>query len=131
MVIVVNNEKCTGCRICELICSAYHEGIFAPERSRVKIKSKISSADEPMLCRQCDKPPCVEACQYGALSKSDYGAILVDESKCVGCGICVDICPYNAISLDPNIKKPLICDLCNGDPMCVKWCPRKALKFNE
>ena len=127
--IVVNKEKCVGCRICELICSARHEGVFAPERSRVKIKSKISHANEPMLCRQCDKPLCVEACPSGALSKSDYGAILGDESKCVGYGACVDACPYGAISLDPNKKIPLICDLCNGDPMCVKWCPKNALEF--
>lgn len=129
--ILVDSEKCIGCRICELVCSAHHEGIFFPEKSRVKIMSKGPLEDVPTLCRQCDEPPCVRECPSDALIRSDHGVISVEEGKCEGCGICVSTCPYNAISLDPDTKKPLICDLCSGDPMCAKWCPRKALKFNE
>ncbi len=36
-VLVVNHEKCTGCRLCELVCAVKHDGISNPARSRIKV----------------------------------------------------------------------------------------------
>ncbi len=36
-VLAINPEKCTGCRLCELVCSVYHDGVSNAARSRIKI----------------------------------------------------------------------------------------------
>ena len=36
--IEVRMEKCTGCRLCELACSAVKIGEFNPRSSRIKVR---------------------------------------------------------------------------------------------
>jgi len=49
----------------------------------------------------------------------------VDESKCVGCGICVEKCPIEAISLIDG-KAHDDKNKCIGCGVCVHHCPEKA-----
>ena len=47
-------------------------------------------------------PACVTVCPTGASYKrAEDGIVLVDESKCIGCGLCAWACPYGARELDP------------------------------
>jgi len=71
----------------------------------------------------------MHACPLNIIKREKTGAIVVDEEKCVGCGLCVQSCPYGAITVDPLTKCALKCDLCNGDPECVKHCPGGALSY--
>ena len=48
--------------------------------------------------------------------------MLVDESKCTGCGDCVRACPGKVMRLHPRTSKAMVCDLCGGEPECVKAC---------
>ena len=57
--------------------------------------------------------------------------VLIDELKCIGCGICSLACPFGAISYDDKSKIAFKCDLCSGDPMCAKVCGPKTIKYNE
>ena len=126
--IKVNPEKCTGCRICELICSADKHSEFNPKRSRVRIvKMERFFIDIPTVCQQCSKPLCLKSCDSGAIEKTDNGVMVVDREKCTGCGDCVSACPFDAIFLDPVDDKAIVCDLCQGNPKCVQWCPTEAL----
>jgi Fe-S-cluster-containing dehydrogenase component len=121
--------KCSGCRKCEIACSLYHENKIWPEASRVRVFMSVPGAEVPHLCVQCDDYPCVESCPFKALSVSEKtGAVLVDEAKCTGCGICIDACPGKIPHLHPSRKRILICDLCDGKPECVKIC--KEGKWN-
>ena len=124
----VDPEKCTGCRICELICSAQKNGEFNPKRSRIRIaKMERFFIDIPTVCQQCTKPLCRKSCESGAIEKADSGIMIVDQEKCIGCGDCVTACPFDAIFVDPVDDKAIVCDLCQGDPKCVQWCPTEAL----
>ena len=68
-VIVVDHEKCTGCRQCELVCSVFHSGASNPARSRIRVvKWENEGIYLPMTCQNCEKPFCVEVCPTGALS---------------------------------------------------------------
>lgn len=120
----------------------------------------------PIMCNHCegnekDKiPPCVKACpEYpadrrvfitpdgkkiryrdGATYKRPDGLILIDHTKCIGCGKCIDACPYGVRSFDPFIKagkKPEKQSIskCNGcvhrvdngiEPACVNTCQGRA-----
>jgi Fe-S-cluster-containing hydrogenase component 2 len=57
------------------------------------------------------------------------GAVLVNEEKCTGCGLCIPSCPIGILKVDPVTHVAIKCDLCGGDPECVKRCPEKALKY--
>lgn len=127
--LLVDAEKCTGCKQCSLACSLTKEQIFDLNRGRIKIWKKEDIAlGLQFLCEQCDAHPCIKSCPEGALSRNETtGIITVNNEKCKSLGHCVEACPYHGIRLHPVTMKPLICDLCGGDPYCEKHCVPGAL----
>lgn len=91
----------------------------------------------PKLCNHCDKPPCVQVCPVGATFSTPEGAVLVDESYCVGCRYCIQACPYGARYLHPEKKVADKCTFCyhritkGALPACVEVCPTQARVFGE
>ena len=131
--LLVDSEKCTGCKQCSLACSLTKEDLFDPHRGRIKVWKKEDIAlGIQFLCEQCDAHPCIDACPESALSRDEAtGIIAVNESKCTGHGKCVEACPYGGIRLHPETSKAIVCDLCGGDPYCVKHCVPGALQWVE
>jgi len=131
--LVVDPDACTGCRVCELVCSFYHTKEFNPERSRIRIiKDDSMGINVPMVCQQCEKPLCVEACPVEAIQKDEQtGVVTINEEKCIGCKLCVLACPFGGTSIDPELGLAIKCDLCGGDPQCAKYCITKAISYVE
>ena len=126
----IDAEKCTGCRICELICAFNKHEEFNPKRSRIRIvKMERFFLDVPVVCQQCPEPFCVAECPAGALKKGEDHVVRVVEDLCTGCERCIDACPFGGVSIDPRTKTAIICDLCRGAPECVQWCPTKAIEL--
>jgi anaerobic carbon-monoxide dehydrogenase iron sulfur subunit len=132
-VLMVNYEKCTGCRLCELVCSVVHEGVSNPFRSRIKImKWESEGLYIPMSCQQCEDAPCMNVCPVKAISRDEkLNRVMVDYNVCIGCRMCVTACPFGAMNYDSVGKKVVKCDLCDGDPQCVRFCETKALEYVE
>lgn len=81
----VRPNLCTGCRICELICSLHLTEQFNPSKSAVKLVKRqsegicfpivspfggvlVDNTGEPILCDLCDgTPKCAQLCPTGAL----------------------------------------------------------------
>ena len=128
MKIAIDYEKCSGCKICEQICTFSHEKEFNPRRARIKVVHTVREGlSIPKTCNQCQE--CISVCPEEAIYWDDeLGTIRVDADRCSGCGICVDSCEQTAIFIDPVTGKANICDLCGGDPQCVKWCPEEVLQ---
>ncbi len=70
------------------------------------------------------------------LSRNDYSwsnvfeskRVIVDESKCNGCGACINSCVFNALSI--NDSKLVIDSLaCDGCGSCIHACPFNALSL--
>lgn len=135
--LVVNSEKCCGCRICEMTCSMSQLGIFNPRKALLRVEinrlprpeTELSQIDVPVVCLQCDPAPCSEACPEGAIEKAAFGAWIVDRERCTSCGLCVEACPYAVIAMDAKEGSARKCDLCQGNPSCVENCPLEALTF--
>lgn len=129
--IEVTPEKCTGCRLCTMLCSVMNTGICGTMRSRIQVVTfQEEGLDVPLVCRQCEDAPCIKICPVNALSRDpDTGAVVYDRNVCFGCRSCMLICPFGAISIDPDTGQPFKCELCGGDPMCVKLCETKALQY--
>lgn len=124
--------KCTGCKLCELVCSGEKEGEFNPLLSRIRTVRLGTVVNTSLACRLCDEPTCVRACPTKALSQDEpSGLIRVDEDRCTGCGWCIEACEFGAITLPADREHVLVCDLCDGDPRCVEMCPQEALSLKN
>jgi Fe-S-cluster-containing dehydrogenase component len=132
-IISIDASLCTGCRICEMVCSLSHTGACWPERARLRVVTEEADGridSVPILCMQCEVPACRLACPTGATFEGGpAGARLVASEKCIGCSACVWACPFGASALDPVTQVAFRCDQCEGDPLCVRHCPTGALKY--
>ena len=104
--IIIREEYCMGCRLCEVHCVTQHskskdiikayKGEFPRPVSGIYFEEKgpISFA---LQCRHCDDAPCLEACLTGSMFRDkESGRVLHDTEKCVGCWMCIMACPYGA-----------------------------------
>lgn len=130
-VLNIDYEKCTGCRLCELVCSVYHEGVSNPTKSRINIiKWEAEGLYIPVSCQQCEDAPCKTACPVKAIDRDEtLNRVTIDYDKCIGCRSCMAVCPFGAMGFDITNKKVFKCDLCDGDPQCVKFCEVKAVDY--
>jgi Fe-S-cluster-containing hydrogenase component 2 len=132
-IIEINPDACTGCMYCENVCSFEHTSEVNPARARINIiKFEKLGLSVPMVCNQCEDPPCMDVCPTGALYVDPATNILrVKDALCIGCKACMIACPFGAVKIDPITKKAVKCDLCGGDPLCVKYCVTGALRYVE
>ena len=123
-------EKCSGCRACQLACSEAHGQGFAPSQSRLFIlKDDVAGIDRPITCQFCIDAACVAACPTKALTQTKNGWLALDETTCIACGACIQACPHDALRFDPALRLPLACDGCHGEPACVAACVTGALEI--
>ena len=130
-VLVIDYEKCTGCRLCELVCSVYHTGASNPSRSRIRvIKWEDSGLYLPLTCQNCEKPFCTEVCPTKACHRDPKShTVLIDKDKCIGCKTCIIACPFGAPSFDSVERITVKCDYCDGEPRCARFCETGAIKY--
>ena len=131
--ILVDPEKCIGCRTCALACSFEHDDEFNLVFSRIQpLWLKEIGKFLPYTCQQCEEPLCAEACPRKAITvDQDTGAKIVDETLCIGCRTCFYACPFGIPVVHPLKGYMNKCNLCGGSPQCVEECPREALSLVE
>jgi formate hydrogenlyase subunit 6/NADH:ubiquinone oxidoreductase subunit I len=57
--------------------------------------------------------------------------ILIDEDRCVDCGLCTGICPTEALTLDPkDFKLNFTRSRCIVCEQCIPTCPVQAISTN-
>lgn len=129
----VAHEKCTGCRLCELVCAVRHHHVSNPMKSRIRVvKWEAEGVYVPMVCQQCQDAPCAKACPSKAIARDEtLGRVVVDYDKCIGCRTCVSVCPFGAMHFVAAERKVIKCDLCDGEPQCVRFCEIGAVSYVE
>ncbi|MDA0566282.1 4Fe-4S dicluster domain-containing protein [Streptomonospora sp. S1-112] len=89
------------------------------------------------VCKHCTHAACLDVCPTGALFRTEFGTVVVQEDICNGCGYCVPACPYGVIDKREDDGRVWKCTLCYDrlgeglEPACAKACPTDSIQFGE
>jgi Fe-S-cluster-containing dehydrogenase component len=163
--LVIDLDTCVGCQACVTACKGWNDqgygaplsdmdaygsspcGTFLNRVHSFEVQPEGAEAQIihfPRSCLHCDNAPCVTVCPTGASYKrAEDGIVLVNESACIGCGLCAWACPYGARELDGEAGVMKKCTLCvdriynenlpeiDRQPACVRTCPTGARHFGD
>ena len=103
MGMVIDLEKCIGCRSCMVACKQHNaqppetwwNRVFTPGSHRhLTPPAKGVEYFLPVHCQHCENAPCEKVCPVGATFHAEDGAVLIDFDRCIGCRYCMSACPY-------------------------------------
>jgi formate dehydrogenase iron-sulfur subunit len=162
-----DTSLCIGCKACEIACKEWndvpeadlvHRGTsmdntgtlgadtwrhvaFIEERQPVELGDDgngglrwLMSSD---VCKHCTHAACLEVCPTGALFRTEFGTVVVQEDICNGCGYCVPACPFGVIDKRREDGRAWKCTLCydrlkdDQTPACAQACPTHSIQFGE
>jgi formate dehydrogenase iron-sulfur subunit len=143
--LLIDVANCVGCRECARACAEVNN---LPQEEATELSAThytvVQSLNDDQtfvrrLCMHCNEPTCVSACLVGAFTKTETGAVLYDEAKCIGCRYCMQACPfevprYEWSSLSPKVQK---CKMCyervaaGGKTACTEACMFGATTFGD
>jgi formate dehydrogenase iron-sulfur subunit len=89
------------------------------------------------VCKHCTHAACLDVCPTGALVRTEFGTVIVQEDVCNGCGYCIPACPYGVIDQREEDGRAFKCTLCydrltvGAEPACAKACPTESIQFGE
>ena len=163
--LVIDLDSCVGCHACVISCKGWNTenygaplsdqdpygadptGTFLNRVHSYEVQPPDGTAQLihfPKSCLHCEDAPCVTVCPTGASYKrAEDGIVLVNESSCIGCGLCAWACPYGAREMDAAAKVMKKCTLCvdriynenlpeeDRQPACVRTCPSNARHFGD
>jgi formate dehydrogenase iron-sulfur subunit len=156
-----DTSLCIGCKACEVACKEWNrvpeDGLnftgmsfdnserlsadtwrhvaFIEQRKPVGGEFRWLMASD--VCKHCTDAACLDVCPTGALFRTEFGTVVVQEDVCNGCGYCVPACPYGVIDKREDDGRVWKCTLCYDrlgagmEPACAKACPTDSIQFGE
>src|SRR5205823_8803256 len=152
-----DTSVCIGCKACEVACKEWN---LLPEDGLVWTGHSYDNTgeldantwrhvafveqrvDDGMrwlmasdVCKHCTHAGCLDVCPTGALFRTEFGTVVVQQDICNGCGYCVSACPYGVIDRREDDGRAWKCTLCYDrlhdglEPACAKACPTDSIQF--
>jgi formate dehydrogenase iron-sulfur subunit len=158
-----DTSVCIGCKACEVACKEWNAipadgqmdltGMSFDNTGGLTANSwrhvAFIEQEKPMqhdgmrwlmasdVCKHCTHAACLDVCPTGALFRTEFDTVVVQEDVCNGCGYCVSACPYGVIDQRQDDGRVFKCTMCYdrlGDglePACAKACPTDSIQFGE
>jgi len=142
---VIRQDRCIDCERCMAACVATNRVPSYGWRTKILEREEKDAVGQmrefiPILCNQCNNPPCVRTCPTSATYKDKKnGIIVMDNKKCIGCKSCMMACPYDMRYY--NEEKGAIdkCDFCfesrlskgEKNVACSVACPADVRVFGD
>jgi formate dehydrogenase iron-sulfur subunit len=107
-------------------------GIGPPEDRDDGSIAWLMSSD---VCKHCTHAACLDVCPTGALFRTEFGTVVVQDDICNGCGYCIPACPYGVIDQRKGDGRAFKCTMCydrlkvGEEPACAKACPTDSIQF--
>jgi len=155
---------CIGCKACEVACHQWNalparDGGHVPlsglsydntvalsdvDWRHVKFIEQFSDdADRSSarwlmmsdVCKHCVNAPCLEVCPTGAIVRTEFDTVYIQEPACNGCRDCITACPFGVIHVSAEKQIAQKCTFCydrlkNGlVPACAQACPTASIQF--
>jgi formate dehydrogenase iron-sulfur subunit len=155
-----DTSVCIGCKACEVACKEWNhvpeDGLNLTGMSYdntvslgadtwrhvafIEQKPADDAGDMRWLmssdvCKHCTHAACLDVCPTGALFRTEFGTVVVQEDVCNGCGYCIPACPYGVIDQREEDGRAWKCTLCYDrigtglEPACAKACPTDSIQF--
>src|SRR5256714_446980 len=160
-----DTSVCIGCKACEVACKEWNlvpeDGLvwsgnsydntgelnanswrhvaFVEQEKPIKVGAPqdfrwLMSSD---VCKHCTHAGCLDVCPTGAIVRTEFGTVVIQDDVCNGCGYCVTACPFGVIDKreiggDGGMHKCTLCydRLEDGlEPACAKACPTNSIQF--
>ncbi len=141
---VIDLDRCIGCMGCQVACKLENDIALGTSRIRVLTVGPTGTYPDlemyflPVMCQQCENPPCIEVCPTGACYKrAEDGVILIDQTICIGCQSCAAACPYELNNFNRELLVMDKCTQCQHlleageQPACVRNCAGRAMLFGD
>ena len=154
-----DTSVCIGCKACEVACKEWNgvpddgftltgmsydntQGLSADTWRHVAfIEQRLPGRDgvrwlmSSDVCKHCTRAACLDVCPTGALVRTEFGTVVVQEDVCNGCGYCIPACPYGVIDQRQGDGRAWKCTLCYDrlsvgmPPACAQACPTESIQF--
>jgi formate dehydrogenase iron-sulfur subunit len=102
---------------------------FSPDR---KEAAWLMMSD---VCKHCANAPCLEVCPTGALLRTEFDTVYINEPACNGCRDCIAACPFGVIHMSERKNVAQKCTFCYDRlqhglaPACAQACPTESIRF--
>ena len=159
-----DTSVCIGCKACEVACHNWNQLAATSGGQRtlsgnsydntrrldglnwrhVKFVEQFSADRSSArwllmsdVCKHCVRAGCLEVCPTGAIVRTEYDTVVIQEDVCNGCRDCIPSCPFGVIDVNPVTQTAQKCTLCydrmlNGlPPACAKACPTASIQFGK
>jgi formate dehydrogenase iron-sulfur subunit len=104
---------------------------FTPDRTQA---AWLMMSD---VCKHCVNAPCLEVCPTGAILRTEFDTVFINDPACNGCRDCVTACPFGVIHMSPARGTAQKCTLCYDrlkndlTPACAQACPTSSIQFGK
>jgi formate dehydrogenase iron-sulfur subunit len=127
--------------------SSWRHVAFIEQSKPQRVGGAGDCEDEPFrwlmssdVCKHCTHAACLDVCPTGALFRTEFGTVVVQDDVCNGCGYCAPACPFGVIDRRELEGAPgggiaQKCTLCydrlteGATPACAKACPTESIQF--
>jgi formate dehydrogenase iron-sulfur subunit len=159
-----DTSVCIGCKACEVACKEWNQlpeedelGFLGKSLDNTgelngstwrHVQFIDNVPDETMgegngkafllmsdVCKHCQHASCMDVCPTGAIIRTEFDTVFIQEDVCNGCRNCIAACPYDVIDVDAEKNVAQKCTLCYDrlqggmEPACAKACPTDSIQF--